>query len=75
MIKYKEISRHSFWAKKNSVEMIHKKQSSSNPKVISIEPERATRNLKKQLKKWRREKKNKLIEEFNPNLKFLDDKI
>ena len=29
----------------------------------------------KQLKKWRREKKNKLIEEFNPTLKFLDNEI
>jgi putative endonuclease len=29
----------------------------------------------KQLKKWRREKKNNLINEFNPNWKFLDTEI
>ncbi len=29
----------------------------------------------KQIKKWRREKKNNLINEFNPNWKFLDNEI
>ncbi|MEO9872652.1 GIY-YIG nuclease family protein [Ekhidna sp.] len=29
----------------------------------------------KEIKKWRREKKNKLIESMNPNWEFLNDKI
>jgi len=29
----------------------------------------------KQIKKWRREKKEKLIKEFNPNLEFLNERI
>ena len=29
----------------------------------------------KEIKKWRREKKDKLITEFNPNWEFLNDKI
>jgi putative endonuclease len=32
-------------------------------------------NREKQLKKWRREKKEKLILEFNPEWKFLNEKI
>jgi len=29
----------------------------------------------KEIKKWRREKKNRLIDEFNPTWKFLNDEI
>ena len=29
----------------------------------------------KELKKWRREKKNKLITEFNPNWEFLNNEV
>ena len=29
----------------------------------------------KEIKKWRREKKNKLIEGFNPNWKFLNNEV
>ncbi len=29
----------------------------------------------KEIKKWRREKKNKLVSEFNPEWKFLNDEL
>ncbi len=32
-------------------------------------------NREKEIKKWRRNKKNKLIEEQNPNWKFMNDHI
>ncbi|RZK64051.1 MAG: GIY-YIG nuclease family protein [Pedobacter sp.] len=32
-------------------------------------------NREKEIKKWRREKKDSLIQDFNPELKFLNDTI